>query len=298
MVVIALAGFLALLAVPNFIVSRTRSRTNLCINHLRLIADMKDRAAMELGLTESATPTVGQISPYFKVPLRNGLPVEPQGDVCSINAISVYPACGIGGDHVYGQPQAGRGSGGSRWIPGGRIIQKGGNVKLKCGLFTVVVCLLAGCASMAVRSNVERYPNAYQYQATNPKMVSVLRTVPGEPHEVIGEITGSTELEYASWETIADEMRKKAASIGGDAVIIQSEQVTFAGTQTTPGQINAHFQQHQPASASSVFSQTPNAANVNVNYVPPTTEQVWTKSSRGIVIRYKSDQIPRGLPAK
>ena len=168
----------------------------------------------------------------------------------------------------------------------------------KKSLVLLLPILLSGCAQMMVRSQSERYANAYQYKPTHPSQVSVLRTFPAEPHEVIGEVTGSTESQYVQWDQIADEMRKKAAAIGGDAVIIQTENVAYAGAHTTPGSLNANYQnpsQSTTFSGSNIQSEDP---KFNLSYVPPRTEHIWNKTSRGVVIRYKTDQIPRGVPGK
>jgi len=101
MIVVAIIGLLAAIAIPNFVQARTSARTNTCINNLRIIATAKDQAGIELGLTETSTPTTTELSPYLKASLLvNGLPKEPTGGAYTVGAISVDPTCSVGGTHT------------------------------------------------------------------------------------------------------------------------------------------------------------------------------------------------------
>ncbi len=95
MIVVAIIGVLAAIAVPNFIQARTNSRRNICINNLRLITAAKDQYAIENNQADTVTPSASDVSPYFKaVPLGGGgLPREPQGGSYTVGAVSVAPTC-------------------------------------------------------------------------------------------------------------------------------------------------------------------------------------------------------------
>ena len=56
MIVIAIIGLLAAIAIPNFIKARTRSSATACINNLRQINDAKARWALENHKGSTATP--------------------------------------------------------------------------------------------------------------------------------------------------------------------------------------------------------------------------------------------------
>ena len=101
MIVVAIIGLLAAIAVPNFVQARTSARTSTCVNNLRLIAAAKDQAALENTLAETATPTTTQMSPYLKsTAAATGLPAEPSAGTYTINAVSAVPTCSVGGTHV------------------------------------------------------------------------------------------------------------------------------------------------------------------------------------------------------
>ena len=100
MIVVAIIGLLAAIAVPNFVQARTSARTSTCINNLRLISAAKDQAALENSISDTATPTTTQLSPYLKATISTGLPAEPTGGTYTIGAVSVRPTCSAGGTHV------------------------------------------------------------------------------------------------------------------------------------------------------------------------------------------------------
>ena len=80
MIVVAIIGLLATMAIPNFIRARKNTNRNTCINNLRIIAD----AAQELRLEKPADPVdEAHIQPYLGRQLPNG----------------VMPTCPIGGTY-------------------------------------------------------------------------------------------------------------------------------------------------------------------------------------------------------
>jgi prepilin-type N-terminal cleavage/methylation domain-containing protein len=65
MIVVAIIGLLAAIAIPNFIRSRTRSQTNLCIDNLRMIDNAKQQWALEQGQIGTSLPQATDIQPYL-----------------------------------------------------------------------------------------------------------------------------------------------------------------------------------------------------------------------------------------
>jgi prepilin-type N-terminal cleavage/methylation domain-containing protein len=80
MIVVAIIGLLAAIAIPNFVQSRTQSQTNLCIDNLRQIDASKQQWALENGEVSSSTPQSSDIQPYLG--RGNGIlpvcPIDPQ----------------------------------------------------------------------------------------------------------------------------------------------------------------------------------------------------------------------------
>jgi prepilin-type N-terminal cleavage/methylation domain-containing protein len=80
MIVVAIIGLLAAIAIPNFVRARQTSQTNMCIDNLRMIDGAKQQWALEKGQTGSATPQATDIQPYLgrgsgELPI---CPVDPQ----------------------------------------------------------------------------------------------------------------------------------------------------------------------------------------------------------------------------
>ena len=65
MIVVAIIGLLAAIAIPNFVRSRITSQQNACINNLRLIDSSKQQWALEHNGTSSSTPADSDIQPYL-----------------------------------------------------------------------------------------------------------------------------------------------------------------------------------------------------------------------------------------
>jgi prepilin-type N-terminal cleavage/methylation domain-containing protein len=65
MIVVAIIGLLAAIAIPNFIRARTTSQTNLCIDNLRSIDAAKQQWALEHGAVGTTVPQGTDIQPYL-----------------------------------------------------------------------------------------------------------------------------------------------------------------------------------------------------------------------------------------
>ena len=65
MIVVAIIGLLAAIAIPNFVKARTTSQVNACINNLRQIDGAKQQWALEYKQGPTATPGATDIAPYI-----------------------------------------------------------------------------------------------------------------------------------------------------------------------------------------------------------------------------------------
>src|SRR6202789_3685320 len=77
MIVVAIIGLLAAIAIPNFIHARNTSQQNACINNLRQIDGAKQEWALETKKQPTAVPAVSDIQPYMGRGSNGSLPVCP-----------------------------------------------------------------------------------------------------------------------------------------------------------------------------------------------------------------------------
>ena len=66
MIVVAIIGLLAAIAIPNFIKARTTSQKNACINNLRQVDGAVQQWALENKQAANAQPKFSDISVYLK----------------------------------------------------------------------------------------------------------------------------------------------------------------------------------------------------------------------------------------
>ncbi len=83
MIVVAIIGLLAAIAIPNFVRARTTSQKNACINNLRQIDGAKQQWALENKAAASATPAATDIQPYLGRGSAGTLPTCPADSTAS-----------------------------------------------------------------------------------------------------------------------------------------------------------------------------------------------------------------------
>jgi prepilin-type N-terminal cleavage/methylation domain-containing protein len=99
MIVVAIIGLLAAIAIPNFVRARGTSQTNACINNLRIIDSAKQQWATEQGKQATDTPAGSDIQPYMGHGNNGELPSCPNDGTqtfttsYSPNAVGVKPVC-------------------------------------------------------------------------------------------------------------------------------------------------------------------------------------------------------------
>ena|SRR2546428_1464773 len=108
MIVVAIIGLLAAIAIPNFVRARTTAQMNACINNLRQIDGAKQQWALETKQNGNAIPVATDIDPYLG---RNGSTTNivcPAGGAnatfagsYTIGNVATAPVCQIvGATHV------------------------------------------------------------------------------------------------------------------------------------------------------------------------------------------------------
>src|SRR6202789_3578485 len=83
MIVVAIIGLLAAIAIPNFIKARATSQANACIDNLRQIDAAVNQWALETHqVTGAAAPSlVTDLTPYIKLNALNSVPGCPAGGI-------------------------------------------------------------------------------------------------------------------------------------------------------------------------------------------------------------------------
>jgi len=88
MIVVAIIGLLAAIAIPNFVRARQTSQTDGCISNLRLIESSKSQWALETGHSTGDTVTAANLQPYLGHVAQVPSPYVPWARITSL-AISV-----------------------------------------------------------------------------------------------------------------------------------------------------------------------------------------------------------------
>jgi prepilin-type N-terminal cleavage/methylation domain-containing protein len=95
MIVVAIIGLLAAIAIPNFVRARTTSQKNACINNLRQIDGAKQQWGLELKQISTATPVSADIKPYLGRGTTGNWPTCPASGSYTINALNTAPVCSL-----------------------------------------------------------------------------------------------------------------------------------------------------------------------------------------------------------
>jgi prepilin-type N-terminal cleavage/methylation domain-containing protein len=98
MIVVAIIGLLAAIAIPNFVKARATSQSNACINNLRQIDAAANQFALEQKKTTgSAITWPTDLTPYIKLNTGTSIPGCPAGgDYSTPFNVGGSPTCTLG----------------------------------------------------------------------------------------------------------------------------------------------------------------------------------------------------------
>ena len=91
MIVVAIIGLLAAIAIPNFVKARTISQKNACIANLKQVEGAKATWALENKKNNADTPGVGDL--YGATLYIRDEPKCPAGGAYTIGAVDTKPIC-------------------------------------------------------------------------------------------------------------------------------------------------------------------------------------------------------------
>ena len=92
MIVVAIIGLLAAIAIPNFVKARAQSQCNACINNLRQIDAACNQMALEKGKSTGyafSYPT--DLTPYVKLNSAGSIPPCPAGGTYTMANLGTMP---------------------------------------------------------------------------------------------------------------------------------------------------------------------------------------------------------------
>jgi prepilin-type N-terminal cleavage/methylation domain-containing protein len=92
MIVVAIIGLLAAIAIPNFVKARATSQANACINNLRQIDAAANQWALENHQTTGATVSYpSALTPYIKLNAAGSIPGCPAGGTYAVATLGTTP---------------------------------------------------------------------------------------------------------------------------------------------------------------------------------------------------------------
>ena len=90
MIVVAIIGLLAAIAIPNFVRARNTAQKNSCINNLRQIEAAKQQWALENKKVDADVPSSDDVKNYIK---NNAYPTCPASGSYTVGAVSTEVVC-------------------------------------------------------------------------------------------------------------------------------------------------------------------------------------------------------------
>ena len=96
MIVVAIIGLLAAIAIPNFVKARATSQANACINNLRQIDAAANQFALEQHRTTgNAISYPSDLTPYIKLNSASSIPPCPAGGNYADGTVGTAPTCSL-----------------------------------------------------------------------------------------------------------------------------------------------------------------------------------------------------------
>ena len=103
MIVVAIIGLLAAIAIPNFVKARTTAQTNACIANLKQIQGAIEQWALEnkkaAGSAVGVTDISGSSTKHIKGAINTDVKC-PGGGTYATTTVDANPSCSLAGTHV------------------------------------------------------------------------------------------------------------------------------------------------------------------------------------------------------
>jgi len=93
MIVVAIIGLLASIAVPNFVKARTTAQMNACISNLRQIDGAIQQWALDTKQGDAANVTAAEVLPYLKNAVTCPAGGKTFADSYAVSTVQARPTC-------------------------------------------------------------------------------------------------------------------------------------------------------------------------------------------------------------
>ena len=106
MIVVAIIGLIAAIAIPNFIRARQTAQGQACSQNLEQIDGAKQQWGFETNAGDTATPVDADLIPYLSTKDASGnpaMPTCPSGGTYTVGTLAANPTCSLDngpGDHA------------------------------------------------------------------------------------------------------------------------------------------------------------------------------------------------------
>ena len=99
MIVVAIIGLLATIAIANFMYVRSTAQANACINNMHQIDGAVTEWALEKGKKtgDPAPSLITDLTPYIKLNSSGSIPSCPAGGIYTIGPVGEMPKCSVPG---------------------------------------------------------------------------------------------------------------------------------------------------------------------------------------------------------
>ena len=91
MIVVAIIGLLAAIAIPSFVHARATSQANACISNLRQIESAVQQIAIANGLHVGDSVNLSDCTPYIKLNVNSKIPGCPAGGTYTTYSVGATP---------------------------------------------------------------------------------------------------------------------------------------------------------------------------------------------------------------
>jgi prepilin-type N-terminal cleavage/methylation domain-containing protein len=91
MIVVAIIGLLAAIAIPNFVKARATSQQSACINNMRQITAAINEWALEAGQQTGSSVNNNDLTPYIQLNSNSSIPGCPAGGTYTLGAVGNLP---------------------------------------------------------------------------------------------------------------------------------------------------------------------------------------------------------------